>query len=160
MPDVSQQQQQFKPFIVSDRPWLYEDTCTVGSDVIDGFGHVNNEAWLAMVNGLANRHSLAMGFDFSTMLDGIGAWFIRKTTIEYIASAFEGDILRGRTWVRTLGATRSHREYQFFNHVTGSLCVQATTEWIFVNTKGKPIRIPKFIREAYCIAPEETTTNA
>ena len=90
----------------------------------------------------------------------LGGFFIaRRHEIDFLAPAFEGDILRIRTWIEEVGGARAVRRYDIRRVASGpgnlpadglvaddpgdgDVIVRARTEWVYVDPTGKPRRMP------------------
>ncbi len=129
-------------------PFSY--TFTVPASAIDFNGHVNNVTYLQWMMDAAQRHSQSVDMDFERCLSYGGTWVARSHNIVYKKPAFEGEILRMKTWIETLGTFTSERRYQLSRVDDDALVCEGNTEWVFVDKKRfRPFRIPLEIREAF-----------
>lgn len=130
----------------------------------DPLGHVNNSVYLNYLEQVAIDHAAAVGWPADRLRAEIGAVFVaRQHEIEYLRPAFEGDVLRIRTWPEEMSGARGHRVYDITRATEapgeridrvlapeeltpaprGEILVRARTEWAFVNVAtGRPQRIP------------------
>jgi acyl-CoA thioester hydrolase len=137
----------------------------------DPLGHVNNAVYLNYLEQIAIDHAAAMGWPADRLRQEVGALFVaRRHEIEYLQPAFEGDVLRVRTWPQAMSGARGHRVYDITRaeadgaaHIDrllkpdelvpaarGELIVRARTEWAFMNvTTGRPQRIPDLVTQDF-----------
>jgi acyl-CoA thioester hydrolase len=125
-------------------PSLFQREFTVPREVIDANGHVNNVAFVQWMQDIAIAHFESLGGVESMRAAG-GAWVARMHHVEYLAPAFENELIRATTWIADVSRVRSLRRYEF--HRGEKLLVRGETDWVFVNAaSGKPIAIPDSIR--------------
>jgi len=139
----------------------------------DPLGHVNNSVYLNYLEQVAIDHAAAMGWPASRLREEIGAVFVaRKHEIEYLQPAFEGDVLRIRTWPDAMSGARGHRVYDITRATEepgeqidrlltpdelvpaprGEVLVRAKTEWAFMNVAtGRPQRIPENVVQDFLL---------
>ena len=120
---------------------------TVYPDECDAYGHLNQASFHALFER-ARWEVLARGpgMDFFTRL---GVWpALRKTTIEYHAQVFPGDVLRFNQLLLHLGRT-SFTLRQTCHRVRDDLLV-ATTDIVFVciDPQGRPVPVPEAVPSA------------
>ena len=131
---------------------VFRRTRKVLAKHIDQLGHVNNAVWLRFVVGLANAHSVALGFDFERLRAQGGLWIVRRHEIDYDAPAFEGDELLEETWLEHMKGARSVRACRFTRPRDGELLLRARTTWAYCDfTSHRPRRIPAEILAAFPI---------
>ncbi|HEU5357797.1 MAG TPA: alpha/beta fold hydrolase [Gemmatimonadales bacterium] len=114
---------------------------TVYPDDCDAFGHLNQAAFLSLFER-ARWEMLARGpgMDVFTRAN---AWpAVRKTTIDYHAPAFPGDVLRFQQALTHHGQT-SFTMRQTARRVADDSLI-ATAEFVFVciNREGRPVPVP------------------
>jgi len=135
-------------------PKIYEHRLTVGPEVIDALGHVNNVTYLQWLIDAALAHSAARGWDAARHLElGLG-WVVRSHRIEYLQPALEADRLTVRTWVSGFKKISSDRRYHIVRQEEDgeTLLLTAETKWAFIDYKtGQPVRIPKEIADAFVV---------
>jgi acyl-CoA thioester hydrolase len=139
----------------------------------DPLGHVNNAVYLNYLEQIAIDHAAAMGWPADRLRQEIGALFVaRKHEIEYLQPAFEGDVLRVRTWPEAMSGARGYRVYDITRadgdrdtHLDRmlkpdelkpaerrDLIVRARTEWAFMNvTTSRPQRIPDIVTQDFLL---------
>jgi acyl-CoA thioester hydrolase len=129
---------------------VFRHEFTVPREVIDANGHVNNVAFVQWMQDIAIAHFESFG-GVDPMRAAGGAWVARSHHVEYLAPAFENDLIRVTTWIADLGRVRSLRRYEF--HREDKLLVRGETDWVFVNaSSGKPLAIPEAIRNRLPVA--------
>ena len=116
---------------------------------IDVLGHANNVVWVRWVQDLATGHSDALGYDLEHYRRLGLVWVVRRHDIEYLAPAYQGDRLLGRTWVASMGASSSQRRSTFCRERDGTLLCRAETTWVLVSAEGRPTRVPDPMRRAF-----------
>jgi acyl-CoA thioester hydrolase len=127
----------------------------VSRDVIDGNGHMNNVAYVRVMQDAAVRHADRSGCTAATVEAG-ATWFIRSHFIEYLLPAFLDDPVTVLTWVSGIRGARSFREYRFLRAPDGALLARGKTEWVFIDAKsGRPRRIPDRVKETFPLVPED-----
>lgn len=117
----------------------------VGPDDIDAMRHVNNVAFLRMVQDAAAAHWLSLAPpDWRETV----AWVVRRHEIEYLRPGFEGDELVVKTWVGEPSAATWER----FTEIArgGEVLVEARTGWVLVDAaSGRPRRIDPKMTERF-----------
>ena len=127
----------------------------VTADVVDRNGHVNNVAYIQWLQDAAVRHARESGCVAATEAAG-ATWVVRSHYIEYLASAFAGDILTVQTWVVNLQKVRSLRKYKIIRASDQTVVARAETDWVFVNAKtGRPMKIPDEVKNTLPIVGKE-----
>ena len=127
----------------------------VTADVVDRNGHVNNVAYIQWLQDAAVRHARESGCVAATEAAG-ATWVVRSHYIEYLASAFAGDILTVQTWVVNFQKVRSLRKYKIIRASDQTVVARAETDWVFVNAKtGRPMKIPDEVKNTLPIVGKE-----
>lgn len=116
---------------------VYPDDC-------DSFGHVNQATFLRLF-----EHARWQAVEKGPGMDVFGrtdAWpAVRKTTIEYFASAFPGDLLRFNADLPQLGRT-SFTMHQTARRVAdNTLIAEADFVFVCVSRDGTPTPVPEEI---------------
>lgn len=127
----------------------------VSGEVVDGNGHMNNVAYVRIMQDAAVDHANRSGCTAATLEAG-ATWFIRSHFIEYLRPAFSGDPVTVLTWVSCFRGARSLREYRFLRTPDGTLLARGHTDWVFVDAKsGRPRRAPGRVKETFPLVPED-----
>jgi acyl-CoA thioester hydrolase len=142
---------------------VFESFVRVRFHEVDSLGHVNNAVYLEYLEQAAVDHALAAGLDIDR-LNAFGGLFVAyRHEIVYLRPAYAGDILRIVTWLDEPQGARVTRNYLVSTNrddpratpivgrlargrevpEQGNLVVQARTEWVFTNERGRPRRIPQ-----------------
>jgi acyl-CoA thioester hydrolase len=131
-------------------PAIHHEPFRVRYYECDAYGHLNNINYLRWMQEAAFAASEAVGYDF-TRYDQIGhMWLIRETNIEYILPLEYGDEVEIKTWVMDFRRSHSLRKYEFWNTRTGQLVAQASTDWVYLDSKTRrPAGIPEDMRLAF-----------
>ena len=119
---------------------------TVYPDECDAFGHLNQASFLSLFER-ARWETLRAGPGMD-LFDRTGTWpAVRKTVIEYHASAFPGDVLRFEQDLTHVGRT-SFTMRQVARRTRDDALI-ATAEFLFVcvNRKGRPVAVPREFNE-------------
>ena len=124
----------------------------VPNDAIDRNGHVNNVVYIQWMQDVAIRHYEARGT--AAMQAAASSWVVRSHQIEYLSPAFAGDEIEIITWVVNLRRVRSVRRYKFVRLSDGKLLAKGETDWVFVNSSGRPRAIPENVRSCFTLMPE------
>ncbi|MCK5586260.1 acyl-CoA thioesterase [Candidatus Bipolaricaulota bacterium] len=134
---------------------IFRHEFTVPETAIDGNGHVNNVAYVRWMIDVAVGHFRASGAA-SAMHDIGASWVVRSHRIEYLRPAFAGDQVRASTWIVNFSRVRSLRRYKFVRLSDGAVLAKGETDWVFVNAaSGRPCSIPKEIKAAFVLVPDE-----
>jgi YbgC/YbaW family acyl-CoA thioester hydrolase len=115
---------------------------TVYPDECDAFGHLNQASFLSLFER-ARWEALRAGPGMD-LFDRTDTWpAVRKTVVEYHASAFPGDVLRFEQDLTHLGRT-SFTMRQTARRTRDDALI-ATAEFLFVcvNRKGRPVAVPR-----------------
>jgi len=114
---------------------VYPDDC-------DSFGHVNQATFLRLFEH-SRWQAVADGLGID-VFDGEDAWpAVRKTTIEYYASAFPGDVLRFDTVLTQLGRTSFTMHQTASRDVDDTIVAEADFVFVCVTRDGKPTPVPE-----------------
>lgn len=135
---------------------LEEVELTVYPDDCDAFGHLNQAAFLALFER-ARWEVLARGpgMDYWTR-EGMSP-VVRKTTVEYHAAAFPGDVIRFGLVLVHLGRT-SYTLRQTARRVKDEALL-ATAELVFVcvDGEGRPVPVPESFAQIMADRPSSGT---
>ena len=115
---------------------------TVYPDECDAFGHLNQASFLSLFERA--RWEMLRAGPGMDLFDRTGTWpAVRKTVIEYHASAYPGDVLRFEQDLTHVGRT-SFTMRQVANRVRDDALI-ATAEFLFVtvNRQGRPVSVPR-----------------
>lgn len=135
-------------------PAIYSLSLEVNRTSIDANHHVNNVEIVRWMQEAAVAHAEATGGMAATR-DAGATWVVRSHHIEYLRPLYEGDAVVVKTWVATLGRTRSLRKYFF---TVGDVSVaRGETLWVFVDaSSGRPRAITPAVVAAFSlVAPED-----
>jgi acyl-CoA thioester hydrolase len=129
-------------------------TTLVGTEHIDGLGHVNNTQYIRWCEQAAWAHSasLGMGLDVYTTLDR--AMAVVRAEFDYIQAAYKGDALVVGTWLTFMdNRLNMERVFEVRNASTGALLCQGLWRFACIRlSTGKPCRMPQAFIEAYAPA--------
>ncbi|HSE27189.1 MAG TPA: alpha/beta fold hydrolase [Gemmatimonadales bacterium] len=120
---------------------IYPDDC-------DAFGHLNQAAFVRLFER-ARWDTLADGPGMDAF-EQAGAWpAVRRTSVEYLAAAFPGDVVRFEQLVTHVGRT-SFTMRQTARRL-GDDRLLAAAEFVFVSVdrEGRPMAVPEVVRELF-----------
>jgi 3-oxoadipate enol-lactonase len=115
---------------------------TVYPDECDAFGHLNQASFLSLFERA--RWEMLRAGPGMDLFDRTGTWpAVRRTTIEYHAPAFPGDVLGFEQDLTHLGRS-SFTMRQVARRVRDDVLI-ATAEFLFVcvNRQGRPVSVPR-----------------
>lgn len=116
-----------------DHPHPHIVAMTVGHESIDVMGHANNVEYLRWLEHVAWDHSNVLGLDWAAYQRLDRAMVARRTELEYLAPAFEGDDLLIATWiVENDGRVSITRQYQLVRPKDGKTLLRGKTQWVCV----------------------------
>jgi acyl-CoA thioester hydrolase len=128
----------------------------VPKTAIDANGHVNNVQYVQWMQDAAMAHSAELGWPQERYASLGRTWIIRSHTIEYRHSAYAGETITILTWVSDLEKFRSLRKFKFYRAADDTVLAVSATLFIFCDLKtGKPLPIPKEVREVYTLVGAE-----
>jgi acyl-CoA thioester hydrolase len=127
-----------------DHPHPHLLAMTVGHAAIDVMGHANNVEYLRWLENVAWDHSNHLGLDWAAYQRLDRAMVARRTELDYLAPAFEGDELLIATWiVANDGRLSITRQYQLVRPRDGRTLLRGRTQWVCVEiSSGKARRMP------------------
>ncbi|MZR61964.1 thioesterase family protein [Alcanivorax sp. DP30] len=130
---------------------------TVPAESIDVMGHVNNTEYLRFMEQIAWHHTteLGLGWDLYQKLNR--AMVARRTEVDYLAPAFEGEKLLIGTWIVENDERISiTRRYQIIRESDGLTLLRGRTHWVCVALdSGKPRRMPAEFIKGYQVTASE-----
>jgi acyl-CoA thioester hydrolase len=119
----------------------HECSLTVRTYECDANGHVNNANYLNYLEYARYEFLRSVGFDYQgAMKAGYGIYVVR-IEIDYKKSAWTDDKLLIRSRPVKKGAASGVIAQQIFRE--SELIAEAKVTWAFVNSQGKPTRIPQ-----------------
>lgn len=125
---------------------------TVYPDECDAYGHLNQASFVALFER-ARWEMLARGpgMDFFTRQ---GAWpAVRKSTVEYHAPAFPGDVLRFVQVLVHLGRTSFTLRQTARRLRDDSLLASAELVFVCVDAQGRPVPVPEALPQIMADKP-------
>ncbi len=113
-------------------------TVPVPAEDIDRHGHLNNVAYVRLIQEAAAAHWHALS---SPELRREVAWFVRRHEIDYLKPVRGGETLELVTWVGEPTAATWERFVEI-RSADGTLMASARTVWVLVDpTTGRPKRL-------------------
>jgi acyl-CoA thioester hydrolase len=137
-------------------PALFDYEHIVGPSEIDGWGHVNNLAYLKWMQDAAIAHSAAQGWPTDRYFELGAGWVVRSHQIEYLRPAFVAEHLLVRTWVADFRRISSLRKYKIVRQNDQLVLAVAQTQWAFIGFQDHaPRRIPAEVCSSFELLPED-----
>lgn len=126
-------------------------TVPVPAEDIDRHGHLNNVAYVRLVQEIATAHWYAVS---TPELRAEVSWFVRRHEIDYHKPIRDGDVLKLITWVGEPTAATWERFVEI-RTADGTLMASARTVWVLVDAAtARPKRIDQRIKEIFLSAGE------
>ena len=119
-----------------------ETQCTikVRTYECDSYNHVNNANYLNYLEYARYEYLKDIGFDYDKAIkDGYGT-YISRIEIDYKKPAFTDDELVIKSKPIKKGAVSGTISQQIWRE--DELIIDAKVTWVFVNSKGMPVKIP------------------
>ncbi|WP_117880379.1 acyl-CoA thioesterase [Aureibaculum luteum] len=114
---------------------------------IDRLGHVNNVAYLAWTQMVANMHWEKLASD---ELKKNVQWFVLRHEVDYVQQAFNNDTLTVYTWIEDVKGARSNRIFRIYRE--DELLVKCKTTWCLIDAKTlKPKRIDNELADLFIV---------
>ncbi len=123
-------------------PWRFTERIPVRQYELDQNGHVNNAVYLNWAEQVAIDHVEALGYGRDWALEHGGGWVVREHQVIYHRPVLYGDVVLVTTLPQKLAGVRGTRRTEIRRESDGALVTEATTEWIWVRTDGRPARVP------------------
>ncbi len=136
-------------------PLSYTIRLRVRHSDIDVLGHVNSANYVHFALEAAYQHANAAGFSLERWRQLGGAFVVRRHEIEYHRPAFAGDELLVTTQITHMHGFRATRQTTMVDAVSGRLVATATSDYVWVNERGKPARIPSAALAAFPVAAKQ-----
>ncbi|MCC6849689.1 MAG: hypothetical protein IT294_14390 [Deltaproteobacteria bacterium] len=124
---------------------------------LDAFGELRSTTVLRILQEAATRASSDAGFDPAYYDRTGGMWIIRRTQLQLESPVRYGDVLDVRTWITDFRRVRSQRAYEVRSGAR--LVVRAFSDWVFVDGRGRPRRIPEEWHVAFGVAETRASTR-
>ncbi|HEX3276495.1 MAG TPA: acyl-CoA thioesterase [Gemmatimonadales bacterium] len=128
----------------------------IGTEAMDGQGHVSNLAYVGWMQDMAIEHSAAAGWPMARYRElGVG-WVVRSHFVEYLRPAVAGQRLAVYTWVPEFTQRSTPRRYLFVREDHHQLVVRAETRWVFVDlATGRRRALPADLLAAFVSLPDD-----
>ena len=124
---------------------------------LDAFGELRSTTLLRLLQEAATRASTDAGFDSAYYDRTGGMWIVRRTQLSMASPARYGDLLDVRTWITDFRRVRSQRAYEVRSGER--LVARAFSDWVFVDLRGRPRRIPAEWHAAFGVAETHAPTR-
>lgn len=140
-----------------DLPNVHVLEFVVPAESIDVMGHVNNTEYLRFMEQIAWDHTTVLGLGWDLYQKLNRAMVARRTEVDYLAPAFEGEKLTIGTWIVNNDERISiTRRYQIIRESDGMTLLRGRTQWVCVALdSGKPRRMPAEFIKGYQVTAAE-----
>ncbi len=126
---------------------VFTQQFTVAASAIDARGHVNNLKYLEWCLKAAEAH---WERNAPPEIQQRYVWYVLHHSVDYKASAFEGEELEAQTWVFSTEGVKSERHYRIFRKKDSKTLVEAKTIWCLLDAKSqRPTKITDEIRNLF-----------
>ncbi len=115
----------------------------------DSYGHVNNAVYLNYLEFARMFALLEKGFTLEKMKSSGFLVVIRRIEIDYISPLYTGQEVLIKTFTSESKNSSGTFSQQIYEAKNEKLAAEAKVTWVFTNLTGRPIAIPKEIREAF-----------
>ena len=142
---------------VWDRTHPFIIDVTVGSDRIDGYGHVSNHFYLAWMTDCMFAHSAAVGLPDDICMEMQRGMAVKQIRADLLGPSYDGDKLKVANWiVANDGKLRASRFFQIVSCASRKTLVRAEMDFVCTNlSNGRPVKMPPIFAEKYCIESNE-----
>ena len=150
-----------KGFFMNDFVWDRTNPfiidVTVGSDRIDGYGHVSNHFYLAWMTDCMFAHSAAVGLPDDICMEMQRGMAVKQIRADLLGPSYDGDKLKVANWiVANDGKLRASRFFQIVSCASRKTLVRAEMDFVCTNlSNGRPVKMPPIFAEKYCIESNE-----
>lgn len=126
---------------------------TVYPDECDAFGHLNQASFLTLFER-ARWDLLARGPGMD-IFSRHGVWpAVRKTTIDYQAAAYPGDVLRFHVTLTHVGRTSFTMRQTARRRSDDALIATAEFVFVCINREGRPVPVPPEVAAGFGTSPD------
>ena len=107
----------------------------------DRYGHVNNANYLNYLEYARYELLRDIGFEYERAVGAGFGVFVARIEIDYKKPALTDDLLHIATWPLKKGAVSGVLAQEIRRG--DDILAAAKVTWVFVDSKGQPVRIPK-----------------
>ncbi len=129
-------------------PRVFTTQLRVRSYELDSFGHVNNAVYLQYLEAARCDHLLQVGLSFNDFQKWGAFPLVVEAHLRYRQSLIGDDLIEMRGIFHEWKRSSFVVDYEVVKE-DGTLVLTARLGFVFVNDKGKPIRIPEPFRQAF-----------
>jgi acyl-CoA thioesterase FadM len=112
-------------------------------------GSLRASGFLRYAQDLAWVHSEAAGFGREWYGARGLSWLARAIELDIEVSVTYGDVLDVTTHLKGFRRVWAHRLTEFRPHGGSPAIARATTDWVLINSSGRPVRLPEEVIEAF-----------
>lgn len=124
-------------------PYLFPHTVAPGD--IDRLDHVNNVAFVRLVQEAALQHWFHVAPENAQETI---TWVCRRHEIDYLKPAFLGEDLQIKTWVGEPSGATWERFTEITRPLDEALLLKARTVWVLLDAKtGRPKRVDDRVKD-------------
>lgn len=106
----------------------------------DTYGHVNNAVYLNYLEYARHEYLRAVGFNYREVIEAGYGLYVARIEIDYKKSAYLDDELTIISWPEKKGAVSGVMAQEIYRGQ--DLICQARVHWAFVDSQGRPTKIP------------------
>lgn len=132
-------------------PVRWQTEISVRTYELDFYGVVNNAVYLHYLEEARLDFLRQLGVDFFKMVDEGIVPVVARAVVEYKVSIRGGDLIIVNGEVDKLGGSSMHMRYALTSKISGKDMATGETLLVFINTKGRPTRIPETFRSALAV---------
>lgn len=137
--------------MIWDRPDGFIIDFEVEATHIDELGHANNAVYVTWLESCAWKHSQSLGLGLKDYRQLDRAMAVLRHEIDYLAAAYEGDMLQLATWiVDSDRRLKMRRDFQLIRPADNTTLLRAQTTFVCIQlSDGRPKRMPPEFIEGY-----------
>lgn len=123
-----------------NRTMKHSCTLRVRTYECDAYGHVNNAVYLNYLEYARHEYLRAVGFNYLEVIQSGYGLYVARIEIDYKKSAYLDDELTIISWPEKKGAVSGVMAQEIYRGQ--DLICQARVHWAFVDSQGRPTKIP------------------
>jgi acyl-ACP thioesterase len=142
---------------VAGAPRRIERTYRVRFDEAGPDGYLRSSGYLRYAQDLAWIHSEGAGFGRDWYRDRALTWLVRAIELDIVGDAAYGTELQVSTEVVGFRRVWARRRNEFRAAESERAVATAITDWVLLNERGAPTRVPREIVDIFAEAPTDYT---
>lgn len=129
-------------------PLRWQTEISVRSYELDFYGVVNNAVYLHYLEEARLDLLRQLGIDFFQLAAKGVVPVVARVVVEYKIPVRGGNVLAVHGTVEKIGGSSMELHYTLASKKDGEVMAQAETLLVFVNSNGRPMRVPAALRTA------------